>query len=211
MRSCALFVILSSSEPEEMSGQTVITLFIAVLLVGTVASILAAKFLLPRFGDAVSSFFFSMGGRATAEDMVATENRKAAALVAAGDYKGAIAEYEQTLKQRPEDLRAIAEIARIRAESLNEPDTALAFLQEQMASRIWDAEGEGFILFRIAGIHRKVQHDKVKAREALEQVMSRLPKTRHSANARAQLDEWQREDIREETMRRQKASLNRAS
>ena len=61
-------------------------------------------------------------------------------------------------------------------------------------------DGEAFILFRVADILRDVKHDKVRAHETLDQIAARFPKTRHSANARHKLEEWQHADAREELL-----------
>lgn len=188
-----------------MSGVTIVTAFICVLLVGAVLGIVGAKFFLPRFGDAVGAFLFSMGGRSSKQDASANDSPKAVRMVAAGNYRGAVDEYQRMLRQKPDDLHTIGEIAKIHAECLEDPETALSFLREQLASRPWPVDGEAFILLRMAGIHREVQHDMPRATEVMEQVMARFPKTRHSANARQKLREWTEEDNRKEAAERRKA------
>ncbi|MDB6138167.1 MAG: hypothetical protein JWO94_1239 [Verrucomicrobiaceae bacterium] len=200
--------VLASAPAEggEMSSGTIASSFIFVLLAGLVAGILGARVLLPKLGDAVSSFLFSMGSRTTAQDTFSSDSPKAVALMAAGNYEGALAEYERLLKQTPDDLQTIAKIARIHAEFLEDPITGLSFLRDQLSSRSWPPDAEAFLLFRIAGIHREAQHDRPAAREVLGQVMARFPNTRHSANARQKLKEWQDADAREEASERRKAA-----
>ena len=174
--------------------------FIVVLLLGLTLGILGAKVILPRVGDAVSSFLFSMGGGSTAVGTDISEHSKAVAKLACGDYDGALAEYYQVLKQRPDGLYAIGEIAKIQANHLDDPEMAVSFLKSQLSERSWPMDGEAFILFRIADILRDVKHDKVRAHETLDQIATRFPKTRHSANARHRLEEWQHADAREELL-----------
>ena len=160
------------------------TTFVIVLFVGAGLGVLAAKVILPRIGDAVGAFFYAPGGV-----LITDEGTKGAARLAQGDYAGAIAEYEAELQQKPDDTLAIGEIAKIHAERLNDPETALNFLKTQLASRAWQPDGAAFILFRSAGIRADVMKDFAGAQAALEQVIATFPNTRHSANAHHKLNE----------------------
>jgi len=160
------------------------TTFVIVLFVGAGLGVLAAKVILPRIGDAVGAFFYAPGGV-----LITDEATKGAVKLAQGDYAGAIAEYEAELKQKPDDTLAIGEIAKIHAERLNDPETALSFLRAQLASRSWPPDEAAFLMFRIAGIRADVMKDFAGAQAALEQVIATFPDTRHSANARHKLKE----------------------
>lgn len=160
------------------------TLFVVVVVGGCVLGILAVKFILPRIGDAVGTFVYSSGGGVEPD-----ESSKAAAKVAQGDYKGAIVEYEKLLASNAEDTLAISEIAKLQAEKLNEPRSALVFLEAQIASRSWSQDNEAFLLDRLADIHLETLNNIEGALEVLEKIIAQFPNTRHSANAHHRVNE----------------------
>lgn len=160
--------------------------FALVLLGGAAIAVMVAKWIVPIMGDAVGTFFYSSGEVATP-----SENMQAAARLAQGDYEGAIAEYQSILESKPDDTLAIAEITKIRAEKLHDPQGALSFIQQQLESRDWSADNAAFLMFRIVELHMHVLHDFARAQSVLEQVITSFPNTRHSANAHHKIHEVQ--------------------
>lgn len=191
---------------QRMPGMPVGAAFPLTLLIGLGLGLFMVKSFLPRVADTIIDLVYAGGGSATEGPSARGAHSGAQAMAARGDFQGAIEEYQRTLRTNPEDLHAIGEIAKIKALNLDEPDEAVTFLQSQLCERTWPQDAEAFILFRIASIQREARHDREAAREILNQVMNRFPKTRHSANARHKLEEWQREEAREEQIRRRKLS-----
>ena len=186
--------------------------FILYLLGGTAIALVLAKMILPRIGEAVAGFVLSSGGRLSEEEMAASALApKAVAMLARGDFKGALNEYEFALHRKPDDLHTIAEIAKIQATHLEHPEIAVSFLKEQLASRQWPMDGEAFILFRLAEVHEGTGKNRAEAEEVLHQIQARFPQTCHSANARDRLAQWHEASLREEMIRRRKAEIGTPS
>lgn len=156
---------------------------LTILFLAVGGGILFVTVLLPKFGDAVGTVMFSSG-----EEITSQEGMKAAAKIANGDYLGAIAEYEIMMKDKPDDSFPISEIAKIHAEKLEDPATALAFLHEHLESKDWSEENASFLMFRMVDLLLD-DHQFDSAKDILEQVMSNFPGTRYSANAKHKINE----------------------
>ena len=160
--------------------------FALTVIGGTILGLLAVKYLVPRIGDAVGTFFYSSG-----EVIVPDDSMKAAAKVAQGDYEGAIEEYLTILKEKPDNTLAIQEIAKIRAHKLGNPKAALAFLQKKLEGQDWSEDAAAFLMFRMAELNVDPLQDYAAAEAVLQQVIADLPNTRHSANASHRMHEVQ--------------------
>jgi len=160
------------------------TKLVMVIALGLAGGLLAVKYVIPMLGDAMSEAVFSSG-----EQMEQDEMTKAAAKIAQGDYQGAIAHYEKMLEDKPDDPFPVAEIAKVHAERLRNPQAALKALEEHLQSKDWPVDDAAFIMFRIADVHLTHRHDYDAARDMLEQVISNFPNTRHSANAHHRMSE----------------------
>lgn len=160
--------------------------FVITVIGGTILGILAVKYVVPRIGDAVGTLFYSSGETIGPDNSVV-----ASAKVAQGDYAGAIAEYEALLKEEPDNTLFIYEIAKIRAHMLDDPQSALNFLQEQLEGRDWTEDDAAFLMFRIAELHVDAFSDFTSAESVLQQVIAEFPNTRHSANAHHRIHEVQ--------------------
>lgn len=155
-----------------------------VILVGLGSALLAVKFLLPWLGDLMGEAVFSSGEKVEQDHMT-----KAAARIAQGDYQGAIEHYEKMLEDKPDDPFPVAEIAKIHAERLHDPQAALKALEDHLQSKDWPVDDAAFIMFRIADVHLTHRHDFETARDMLEQIIGNFPNTRHSANAHHRMSE----------------------
>lgn len=173
----AAIAVLAYVGWEKVKGDPAL-MFVYFIFVGTVVGLLAVKYVLPWFGDAVATVVYSSG-----EEIRADERTKAAALVARGDYEGAIQEHEKALQIDPQQVFPVGEMAKICAEKLHDPARALALLEQHLAAHEWKEDDEAFLRFRIADIHAEHLHDLDKARELLMQIIADFPNTRHSANA----------------------------
>ncbi len=148
------------------------------LVVGVIVGLLGVKYIIPWFGDALGTAMYSSG-----EQVQMDEGMKAASKMAQGDYEGAIAEYERVAKEKPEDTFPIAEIAKIYADKLDDPQRALAFLQQRLDSGAWDEDAAAFLMFRMVDIKLDALKDYQGAHDQLIEITGKYPNTRHSANA----------------------------
>ncbi len=155
-----------------------------VILMGVAGALLMVKFFIPWFGDLMGEAVFSSGERVEQDEMT-----KAAACIATGDYAGAISHYEKMLEDKPDDPFPVAEIAKVHAERLHDPQAALQALEEHLQSKDWPVDDAAFIMFRIADVHLTHRHDFESSRDMLEQVIGNFPNTRHSANAHHKMSE----------------------
>lgn len=155
-----------------------------VIVLGLIGGILAVKFFIPWLGDLMGEAVFSSGEKVEQDEMT-----KAAACIAQGDYPGAIEHYEKMLEDKPDDPFPVAEIAKVHAERLHDPQAALRALEEHLQSKDWPVDDAAFIMFRIADVHLTHRHDYETARDMLEQVIGNFPNTRHSANAHHRMSE----------------------
>jgi len=160
------------------------TKLVMVIALGLTGGLLAVKYVIPMLGDAMSEAVFSSGEQVEQDEMT-----KAAAKIAQGDYKGAIEHYEKMLENKPDDPFPVAEIAKIHAERLRNPQAALKALEEHLQSKDWPVDDAAFIMFRIADVHLTHRHDYETARDMLEQIIGNFPHTRHSANAHHRMSE----------------------
>jgi tetratricopeptide (TPR) repeat protein len=113
---------------------------------------------------------------------------KAHALVAQGDYEGAIKEYESVLREKPDDAFTISEIAKVCVEKLEDPIRGLHVLRQHLESREWKTDDAAFLMFRMVDIHMGEQQYE-EARALLEQIEASFPNTRHTGNARHKINE----------------------
>lgn len=155
-----------------------------VILMGLAGGLLAVKYLIPWLGDMMGEAMFSSGEKVEQDHMT-----KAAARIAQGDYPGAIEQYESMLREKPDDPFPVAEIAKMHAERLHDPQAALKVLEEHLQSKDWPVDDAAFIMFRIADLHLTHRHDFETARDMLEQIIGNFPNTRHSANAHHRMSE----------------------
>ena len=157
---------------------------VSILLLAVWGGVMFVTIILPGIGDAVGTVMYSSG-----EAVTKSEGMQAAAKMAAGDYEGAIGHYEKMLEDKPDDPFPVAEIAKIHAERLHDPHSALAALSNHLQIRDWPVDDAAFIMFRISEVYMTHLHDFGAARDMLEQVIGNFPNTRHSANAHHKVTE----------------------
>ena len=178
----ALFYVIGNWKSEAWQDNPMIPL-LAIILLAVAGGLAFVLIVLPRIGDAVGTMMYSSG-----EEVTQDESMKAAAKMAAGDYEGAIEEFEEMQKAKPEDTFPISEIAKICSEKLGEPERALKFLQESLEAHEWKEADAAFLMFRIADVHMTLAAFD-DAKDILEQIIGNLPGTRHSANAKHKIQE----------------------
>ena len=159
------------------------------------------KFFIPWVGDLLGTFFYSSG-----EEIQMDDSMKAIAKVAQGDYAGAISEYEKIAAAKPDDAFPIAEIAKIHADRLGDPEAALSYLYDKLEGKEWAPDAGAFLMFRIVEINHDKRHDLTAAQEVLEQIIAHFPNTKHSANAHHKLQEVQQQQFKELAAERLKST-----
>ena len=176
-----------------------------VILMGLAGGLLAVKYFIPWLGDMMGEAMFSSGEKVEQDHMT-----KAAARIAQGDYPGAIEQYESMLSEKPDDPFPVAEIAKMHAERLHDPQAALKVLEEHLQSKDWPVDDAAFIMFRIADVHLTHRHDFETARDMLEQIIGNFPNTRHSANAHHRMSELEQLQYKQLMDQRAKAGSSGA-
>ena len=162
------------------------TAFAVTLVVGGVVAVLVAKWLLPKIGDRVATFFYSSSEQGSTGNSDVT-----LAKLARGDFMGAIRDYEKRLAENPKDLQAIRELTKIRAENLEDVDGALRELRARLSEANWTLDERAFLRLRIADtLERSERYEETI--EELQSIAVDFPKTRHSANARHRLGTLQK-------------------
>ncbi len=179
------------------------TKLVIVIVLGLVGGILMVKFVIPWFGDVMGEAVFSSGEKVEQDEMT-----KAAACIAQGDYEGAIGHYEKMLDDKPDDPFPVAEIAKVHAERLHDPQAALQTLEDHLQSKDWPVDDAAFIMFRIADVHLTHLHDFERAHDILQQVIANFPNTRHSANANHKIHEVEQAQYQLLVEQRAKAALS---
>jgi tetratricopeptide (TPR) repeat protein len=155
----------------------------AVMVIAVVGGFFLVLVVLPRFGDAVGTAMISSNAEVKQEGA-----SKAQALLARGDYEGAIKEYEGVLAEKPEDAFTVSEIAKVCNEKLKDPMRGLHVLRQHLESREWAPDDAAFLMFRMVDIHTQ-EENYGDAKELLEQITSAFPETRHVGNARHKINE----------------------
>ncbi|WP_265593560.1 tetratricopeptide repeat protein [Verrucomicrobium sp. BvORR034] len=173
---------------------------ISIIVLAIVGGVFFVTVVLPKFGDAIGTVMYSSG-----EEVEQDESMKAVALVAKGDYHGAIKEYEKMIANKPEDPFPVSEIAKIYSEKLHAPDQALHVIQENLENRDWTEENAAFLMFRLSDIHMATRNYDA-AKDILEQVAGNFPGTRHSGNARHKINELEQLQYKEIAAQRAKLS-----
>jgi tetratricopeptide (TPR) repeat protein len=176
------------------------------ILMGAILAIVVVKFVLPWLGDSMGEAMFSSGEKQEQDEMM-----KAAACISQGDYAGAIEHYEKMLAEKPEDPFPVAEIAKLHAEKLHDPQAALNVLSMHLQSHEWPVDDAAFLMFRIADVHQQHLHDFAAARDMLEQVVGNFSGTRHSANAHHKIGEIEQAEYKFAMEQRSKAAAAAAS
>ncbi|MEO0017578.1 MAG: hypothetical protein RLZZ522_861, partial [Verrucomicrobiota bacterium] len=115
----------------------------------------------------------------------------ARSLMAQGDYDGAIAAFKEAAAQDPLNRLPWVEIAKIQKTNLEDPAAAIATIRHALESQAWEVNDAAYFLFRLAELYDEVEGNRASAVAIMNQVIEQFPETRHSANARNKLHEWE--------------------
>ena len=161
----------------EADGAAILPFFLATIALALVMGVIVALWLAPMIGNRVGGFFYN-----PSEEVEKNPHSAAMALVAQGDYEGAIEAYKAVLDKNPADLHAVSEIVHLYCDRLHEPGPAAGFL-EQTLQLEQPVEKAAFLASRLADVCWTHQRDGLRAKAILLKVAEMLPETTHAANA----------------------------
>jgi tetratricopeptide (TPR) repeat protein len=143
-------------------------------------------YLLPFFAQRVTHAVYD-----SAEMVEKDVMHDARSLLAQGDYEGAIAAFKVAAAADPLNRLPWVEIAKIQKTNLEDPAAAIATIRHALESQAWEINDAAYFLFRLAELYDEVEGDRASAVAIMNQVIEQFPETRHSANARNKLHEWE--------------------
>lgn len=155
------------------------------VLGGAVLGLMGVAFFLPAIGDRIGAFFYS-----SPEKVEPDPGTKARALVAQGDYEGAIEAYLDVARAMPEDRLPVVEAMRLAREKLHDPRRAIQIVEEAVNDRAWPEDDAAYFLFRLVEMNEDDLQDRQAAATYLQHVVANFPGTRHAANAMHKLRDW---------------------
>lgn len=181
------FNVLGDAKREVMEEASVMgKVAIPMVLTGLYAAFVTIAFLLPAAADR-----FSQEAMGSAEDIEDDPLRDAHSAVARGEFEEAITAYHLAAQAHPEDRTPVVEIAKIEQNHLEKPDQAAMTLKTALESRSWTDEDAVFMMFRLAELYRDELSQPDEAKALYGQIETRVPGTRHSANAAHELRQLQ--------------------
>ena len=172
---------LQSMEGEKTFNGILLT-FLGAGLVG----ILFVVYVLPFFAQRVTHAVYD-----SAEMVERDVMHDARSLMAQGDYEGAIAAFREAAALDPLNRLPWVEIAKIQKTNLEDPAAAIATIRHALESQEWEINDAAYFLFRLAELYDEVEGNRASAVAIMNQVIEQFPETRHSANARNKLHEWE--------------------
>lgn len=117
----------------------------------------------------------------------------ARSLLAQGEYEAAVEAFRAAAAADPTNRFPWVEIAKIQKENLHDPAASIETLREALESQEWEVEDAAYFLYRMVELYDETLGDRVSAVAILEQVIELFPETRHSANAKHKLRDWEQQ------------------
>lgn len=155
----------------------ILPFFLAIVGLALILGVVVALWIAPIIGNLIGSFFFNPG-----EEIRKNPHSSAMERVAQGDYSGAIDAYKTVAAKNPGDMHAIGEIVHLYCDTLQEPASAVEFL-ERILETDQPAEDAAFVASRLAEVHWVHLRDGIKAKAILAQITRLFPETTFAANA----------------------------
>jgi tetratricopeptide (TPR) repeat protein len=173
-------------ELSSMEGEKTFNGILLTFLGAGLAGIFFVVTLLPFFAQRVTHAVYD-----SAEMVERDVMHDARSLMAQGDYEGAIAAFKQAAAADPLNRLPWVEIAKIQKTNLEDPVAAIATIRHALESQAWEINDAAYFLFRLAELYDEVEGNRASAVAIMNQVIEQFPETRHSANARNKLHEWE--------------------
>lgn len=180
---CLLSIRSYHNDPEGVEqhlGKLILLYFVIAIIVGFAI----VSWVIPWISERIGTMMYSSG-----EEPEPDPRGRALALVAQGDYEGAIDEFRSLMKDRPDDRGPVVEIAKIYQDRLHNAEAAISTFEQALAAKAWPDDDRAFFLARLADINLEARADYDRARALLQQIQSEFPESRHSANATHRLHE----------------------
>ncbi len=168
-----------------LEGEKTFTGILLTFLSAGLVGILFVLQILPMFAQRITHAVYD-----SAEMIERDVMHDARALVAQGDYHGAIEAFKEAAKAEPMNRLPWVEIAKIYKENLEDPQSAVETIRYALESQEWQVNDAAYFLFRLAELYDEVLGDRDSAIAIMQQVIDNFPGTRHSANATHKLHEW---------------------
>lgn len=167
------------------AGQTMFY-FGGIIVLSLAGAAVLGLTILPLFGNALASIFYSEGSTAVEK----TPHSAALAKCAQGDYEAAVTEYEKVFTEDPSDVHALMEIVRLSRDKLANPERAATALEGALQSeRSQDETAQ--IVFRLADVYNLDLQDPSRAIVVLQQIAELMPDSPHALTAYHKLAEIQ--------------------
>ncbi|NNC89479.1 MAG: tetratricopeptide repeat protein [Akkermansiaceae bacterium] len=165
-------------------GSKVLSNILLIIVIAGYSAVIFIVYGLPAIVHRFTHMIYDSG-----EEIEEDEMHDARALLAQGDFEGAIEAYRGVAIEQPENRFPWLEIAKIQHDKLEDVDGSIATLTEALESHEWRVNDAAFFMFRIAELYEKDKKDQATAIGILQQVVEMFPETRHSANATHRLRE----------------------
>lgn len=175
-----LHVMIQKGRPEE--EQNGMTMMLEIIVMGVLGGILFVTWILPSLGDKMSEAMIGSG-----EEVEETPHSETAARIAAGNYAGAIAEYQKISLANPADRHPVMEIARLYRDKLHDSDSAVQTLHTALVSREWTPDNEAALRLRLADVLAEDRKDFEAAKEQAQAVIDKFSGTPPAGAATAKL------------------------
>ncbi len=171
---------------ETTSDNDIFVKLTVTVFAGLYAGLLFLIYVLPAISEGISRLMFSdPGGEPDTDDSM----RESCALQAQGDFVGALESLRQVVIKEPENRFAWAEIAKLQITQLDDADGAVMTLKEGLENCEREEDDAAFFMFRISEVQLEDLDQRDQAIAILQEVCTKFPETRHSANATHQLRE----------------------
>ena len=169
-----------------LEGERTIEGILLTFLSAGLAGIFFVVYALPFFAQRVTHAVYD-----SAEMVERDVMHDARSLTAQGDYHGAIEAYKLAAAADPLNRLPWVEIAKIQKTNLEDPAAAIATIRHALESQEWELNDAAYFLFRLAELYDEVEGNRASAVAIMNQVIEQFPETRHSANARNKIHEWE--------------------
>lgn len=173
------------SELNSMEGERMFSGILLSFLSAGLVGIVFVVWLLPIFAHKLTHAVYD-SGEEVGEDPLHT----ARVMMAQGEWDEAIEALKEAAKEDPLNRMPWVEIAKIQKNHLEDPQAAIATLNEAINAHEWEDNDAAYLMFRLAESYDEAADDREKGAEILRKVMEQFPESRHSANARSKLHEW---------------------
>lgn len=174
------------SEIQSIESQKTFNGILLAFLTAGLIGVLFVVFVLPAWAQGMTQSVYDSG-----EEIERTSLHEARALVAKGDFEAAIEAFRKAAVEEAPSRVPWLEISKIQNQQFGDWRAAIETLEGAVSRQKWPEDDRAFFLFRLADLYEEEAQDREKAAATLRRVISEIPDTRHAANARHKLGEWQ--------------------